>query len=119
MFDALLQLIGHPDARGTLRQRLRHSLTFEEIAIHDELLLASHRLADGFRVNVGIAVHIPAHPRPESQDLRHLHCTAFGAVRFLERSADLLVKDGHDLEQDLDDEKEHVLALVGHGQPLA
>ena len=79
----------------------------------------AQRLADGLGVHVRVAVHVAADPGAEAQDLRQLERARLHAVHLLERRCDLLVEGRQDPVQDLADEEQHVLALVGDREPLA
>ncbi len=61
-FDALGQLGAHADAIRALTQGLGQLPALGEIRRYDQLLVPVQRLADGLAMNVGVAVHVAAHP---------------------------------------------------------
>src|SRR5690606_38627142 len=98
---------------------LHERLAFEVIAIDDDLLMACQCLANGFGMDVGIAVHVAADPRPETYDLWDLDVISFVAILRNEGGLNLFVKDRDDLVEDLGDEEQHVLSFFRHREALA
>src|SRR5690606_22696874 len=73
------------DTARALREPLSELLAFSEIGVDDHLLLAGKRLANRFRMHVGVAVHVAADPRAEAQHDRKLHRIGRHAIELLER----------------------------------
>src|SRR5690606_17359699 len=105
-------------AARALRKRLGERLALEEVAIDDDLLVARERLANRFRIDFGIPVHVATDPGSNANDLGYVDDSRFRSVVLEERTFDLFVEDRNDLIEDLRDEKEHVLALFRHCETL-
>jgi hypothetical protein len=81
--------------------------------------MALERLADGGGADVGIAVHVAADPRPEAQHLGQAHRRARFAEHRRQRRLHLFEERRHHQVEHVGEEEQDVLALVGHGGPLA
>jgi hypothetical protein len=119
LLDANRDLGRHLDAAAALAQALGQRLRLEEVAIHDQLVVTRTALADGLRVHVRMPVHVASDPRAEKEHLGHVHRGGGLAEHRHERGLDLLVEPGNDLVDHLDQEEQHMLALVGDAQALA
>ncbi len=73
-------------------------------------------LANGLAVHVRIAVHVAADPGTEVQDARYIELFRGNGKGLGQRRLDFFVKERHDAVEDVDQIKEHVLALVDHRQ---
>jgi hypothetical protein len=70
-------------------------------------------------VDVGITVHVAAHPGSEVQDRRQLERVRRYPKEFFQCLCDLVVERRHHTVQDLDQIEEHVFALIGDSKLLA
>ncbi len=102
-----------------MRKIFRELLAVQIVAIENDLLMTRERLANGFGVDVGIAVHIPTYPGTKTNEFRHFVRLCFGSVNLFQRSFHFFVEHRDDLEQDLRQKIQHVLALIGHRQTFA
>ena len=100
--DACGQRRAHAHAVRTLTQGLRELPALGEISRHNQLLMTMQGLADGLAMDIGIAIHVPAHPRSESQDAWHVERFDRHAVRAREGSGDFFVKKRHDAVENVD-----------------
>ena len=117
--DPLLQRGIDADSRGRLREPLPQLEDLVAVAAEDERSMTLERLSDGRRGDVGVAVHVAADPRPEAQHLRHADRGALLAEHGGERRLDLLEERRHHPVEDVGEEEENVLALVGDRRALA
>ena len=119
LLDALGEIGIDRAAARALREQLREHATLAVIRVDDDLLLARERFADGLRVDVGIAVHVAAHPGAEADHVRQLERVRRHVVELGERLGELVVERRQDAVEDFGEIEHHVLALVGDREPLA
>ena len=102
-----------------LAQLFGEALRLEEVAIDDQRVMPGTTLADGLGVHVRQPVHVAADPGAEMQQLRNPRLPRFVTEDQHQRFLDLLVEDRDHVVDDLDQEEEHVLALVRDRELLA
>ncbi len=113
MRDARLQCIAHPHPLGGLAEQAGQLQQFLLVTAQHGNALCIQRIADGVRIHIGIAVHVAAHPRAETQQARQRQFRAIGIAqcllqRFVQHR-DHPVQHLHQIEAD-------VLAFVVHGR---
>ena len=102
-----------------LAQPLGQTLRLEKVAVDDQRVMTGTAFADGLGVHVRQPVHVAADPRAEMQQLRDLHLPRLVTEDERQRCLDRLVEHRQDVVDDLDEEEEHVLALVRDRQLFA
>ena len=96
----------------------RERSTLLVIQVEYERPLPRQRFTYRLCVDVGIAIHIPANPGSKTHEVWKQHMLAFLAIDAVDGRAYVLVERRHRAVQNVRDEKQYVLELVGDGHRL-
>jgi len=88
-----------------------------DVAIEDQLALALEGVAYGVGPDVGVAVHVAAHPGPKAHNRAREVVGGVHGVSRAQRRRHGVVEGGNDFVDDVGEIEENVLDLVAHAPP--